>query len=95
MIEGLFSESKVDGILSKYFNVDKNERIITEQKIEKRKELIWKLGVISENIEQEVISRKLIKKYSDAKLLGKDNNKNLVFEIDQTKVRVTPKGRLI
>ena len=49
---------------------------------------------MSESIEQEVISRKLINKYKDAKLLGKSNN-NLVFEVDQTKVRITPKGRLI
>ena len=95
MIEGLFTESKVDKILTKYFNVDNSEKMLTEQKRKSREELVWKLGVISENIEQEVISRKLIKKYKEAKLIGKDNNKNLVFEINQTKVRVSPKGRIL
>jgi len=95
MIEGLFSESKVDKILTKYFNIDNTEKILTEQKRKGREELVWKLNVMSENVEQEVISRKLIKKYKDAKLIEKDNNKNLVFEINHTKVRVSPKGRIL
>jgi hypothetical protein len=95
MIEGMFTESRVDKILTKYFNVDETEKVLTEQKKKSREELVWKLGVISENIEQEVISRKLIKKYKDAKLLGKDKNKNLVFEVNQTKVRVSPNGRIL
>jgi hypothetical protein len=95
MIEGMFTESRVDKILTKYFNVDETEKVLTEQKKKSREELVWKLGVISENIEQEVISRKLIKKYKEAKLLGKDKNKNLVFEVNQTKVRVSPNGRIL
>ena len=95
MIEGLFTESKVDKILTKYFNIENTEKVLTEQKRKSREELVWKLGVISENVEQEVISRKLIKKYKEAKLVGKDNNKNLVFEINDTKVRVSPKGRIL
>lgn len=95
MIEGLFSESKVDKILEKYFKVEQKEKILTEEKKEKRGELIWKVGKLSENIEQEVLSRKLINKYKDAKLLGKNGKKDLVFEVNQTKVRVTPNGRIL
>ncbi len=93
---GLFDyESRIDKILTKYFNVDETEKVLTEQKKKSREELVWKLNVMSENVEQEVISRKLIKKYKDAKLIEKDNNKNLVFEINHTKVRVSPKGRIL
>ena len=95
MIEGLFSESKVDQILKKYFNVSETEKVITEQKKDRKKEMIWKINQLSENVEQEVISRKLINKFSDAKLLGRTKKKDLVFEINESKVRVTPKGEIL
>ena len=57
--------------------------------------MIWKINQLSENVEQEVISRKLINKFSDAKLLGRTKKKDLVFEINESKVRVTPKGEIL
>ena len=73
----------------------KKDSFSNEEKKAKRSEIIWKLQQMSESIEQEVISRKLINKYKDAKLLGKNNKKDLVFEVDQTKVRITPNGRVL
>ena len=40
MIESLFSESKVDQILKKYFKIDEQEKVITEQKKNVKKEMI-------------------------------------------------------
>ena len=95
MIEGLFTESKVDQILKKYFNVSEEEKVITEQKKNRKKEMIQNINRLSENVEQEVMSRKLINKFSDAKLLGRTKKKDLVFEINESKVRVTPKGEIL
>jgi phospholipid N-methyltransferase len=51
---------------------------------------------LSENVAQEVASAKLVKKYPNAKLIGKSkNNKSLVFEIQNKTLRVTPKGSIL
>jgi len=91
MIEGLFSESKIDKILKGYFKSSENEKQINENK----KQTIEKIKNLSEGIEQEVIARKFFSKNSDAKLLGKTKSKNLVFELNESKFRVTPKGEIL
>jgi hypothetical protein len=50
MIESLFSESKVDQILKKYFKVDNQEKVITEQNKSRKKEMIKKINQLSENV---------------------------------------------
>jgi hypothetical protein len=101
MIEGMFTESKVDNILKKYFKIDEKEKSLLEEK--KKKNLLEskekvkinnRIKTISESIAQEVSSKKLFSKYPKAKLLGKTNENNLVFEINNKKVRVTPSGNI-
>jgi glucose-inhibited division protein A len=91
MIEGLFSESKVDKILKGYFKTSDSEKKLVEQK----KQIIQKIQKLSEGIEQEVVSIKVLNKYNHAELLGKTKGKNLVFKINETKIRVTPKGEIL
>jgi hypothetical protein len=81
--------------LKKYFKVDNQEKVITEQKKSRKKEMIKKINQLSENVEQEVISRKLINKFDNAKLLGRNKKNDLIFEINESKVRVTPKGEIL
>ena len=51
---------------------------------------------MSESISQEVASAKLVKKYPNAKLVGKNkNNKCLVFEVQNKTLKVTPKGSIL
>ncbi len=102
MIEGLFSESKVDNILQKYFKINEKEKQILESKIQKstslkedRKEKINNIKRLSESISQEVASTKLVSKYPNAKLVGKTNHKNLVFEMNNKQFRVTVKGQIL
>lgn len=101
MIEGMFSESKVDNILKKYFRIDEKEKYLMEEKKRKltednkRKDKIKnRITNLSESISQEVSSKKLFSKYPNAKLIGKSQENNLIFEINNKRVRVTPKGSI-
>jgi hypothetical protein len=102
MIEGLFSESKVDSILEKYFKVNEKEKQLLESKIQQstslkevRKEKINNIKKLSESISQEVASTKVINKYPEAKLIGKTNKNNLVFEMNNKQLRVNTKGQIL
>jgi hypothetical protein len=95
-------ENKVDEILKSYFNVNQNEKQLIENKKqtqslikEERKNKISKIKQISESISQEVASTKLITKYPEAKLVGKTNKHNLVFEMSDKQLRVNTKGEIL
>ena len=102
MIEGIFSESKVDKILRRYFQSDEAEkrevqnkkpRVVSEEV--ERKKLVKRVQYVSESETQYLKSKKLIQQYPDAKLLGKTKNKNLVFQVNESKIKITPKGDVI
>jgi hypothetical protein len=102
MLENLFTESKVDSILKGYFKVDENEKKLIESKkkqtkllSENKKNKINKIKQLSESISQEVGARKLMEKYPNAKLVGKTNRQNLVFEMNDEQLRVNTKGQII
>ncbi len=102
MFEGMFTESKVDEVLRGYFKIDQKEKQLLENKKqtqslikEERKNKISKIKQISESISQEVASTKLITKYPGAKLVGKTNKHNLVFEMDNKQLRVNTKGEIL
>ena len=92
MIEGMFTESKVDSVLKKYFKTSDNEKMITESKKQK---LSKKLESVCESKSQLMVSKKLVNKYPNAKLVGKTVNKNLVFESNNRKIRVTKDGQIL
>jgi hypothetical protein len=102
MIEGIFSESKIDKILKKYFQSDEAEKREIQNKKPKvvseeveRKKLVKRVQYVSESETQYLKSKKLIQQYPDAKLLGKTKNKNLVFQVNESKIKITPKGDVI
>ena len=102
MIEGIFTESKVDNVIKKYFKIEEKERQLLENKKRQQnliKESIQKkddkIKMVSESSEQEIVSRKLIRKYPNAKIVGKTTNKSLVFEMNNNKYRVTINGEII
>ena len=101
MIEGMFTESKVDNILKKYFRIDEKEKRLLEEKREKQvisdketSKVNNRIKNLSESISQEISSKKLYKKYPNAKFLGKSTNQNLVFEVGNKKLRVTTNGNV-
>jgi len=102
MIDGIFSESKVDNILKKYFRIDEKEKSLLEEK-RKQKTLInentnkniSRIKNLSESIAQEISATKLIKKYPKVKFIGKSQQNNLVFESNNKRIKVTPKGSIL
>jgi len=97
---GTFGESTVDKVISKYFNINKNEILIKEE--ENRKKLTENqnknsknIKTLSENVKQERFALKLIEKYPSAKMLGKLTNGALVFENKNIKYKVSIDGKLI
>jgi hypothetical protein len=83
----MVSESKIDKLLMKYFqpNVEKNNISKMLRQIEN----------ISETHIQESNARKIIKNYPKIKLLGKNSKSHLVFEINEERISVTPKGNIL
>ena len=102
MIEGLFTESKVDSILKGYFKIDSKEKQLMEEKRnsqklikEDKKQKISKIKSLSESISQEVGATKFLNNNPSAKLVGKTNKKNLVFEMNDEQIRVNTKGQIL
>jgi hypothetical protein len=87
MLENLFSESKVDSVLEKYFG----KKVIKES-VNKKETTFSKAQKLSESKSQEAASAKVLSKYPTAKLVGKTPNKDLVFEVEDKKLKVSTKG---
>lgn len=95
MIEGLFSESKVDDILKGYFKYDKKEKQLIEEQKKNKKDISKKIRTLSENVVQEVATLKLIEKNPGLKLLGKTLSNVIVLEYKDKKIKVTPNGKVL
>ena len=103
IFDSIFGESKVDKVISKYFEVSKKE--IREQKeknvqqtLKKKseiKKIMESVVKMTETIEQELAAKKFLQENLDSKFIGITNKKNLVFENKGGQVRITPNGDLI
>ena len=103
IIDSIFGESKVDKVLSKYFEVSKKE--ILESKDKKVKKQINRVSDVkrqmkeviklTETIEQEIASQKFLEENLSAKIVGITNKKNLVFENKGKEVKISPEGLLV
>jgi hypothetical protein len=103
IMDGMFTESKVDKILSKYFIETPEEKELNESKKVQTyiKKKINKVSVmeevknLSETIEQELTSEFILRENEGAKFIGKTNLKNLVFENEGKQIKVSPKGEIL
>lgn len=103
IMDGIFTESKVDKILSKYFVETPEEKKINESKKTQTyiKKKINKVNVmeevknLSETIEQELTSEFILRENENAKFVGKTNLRNLVFENEGKQIKVSPKGEIL
>jgi hypothetical protein len=103
ILNNVFKESKVDKVLSKYFEVSKKEILEErENKVRRQKENNARLkekmkGIVkfTETVEQELASKKFLEENSKFTLVGKTNKKNLVFESSEKQVKITPEGLVI
>lgn len=103
ILNNVFKESKVDKVLSKYFEISKKEILeekekLANRKIENKARLEQKMKSVSkftETVEQEMASKKFLEENSKFNLVGKTNKKNLVFENSEKQVKITPEGMVI
>jgi len=104
IVDSIFRESKIDKVISKYFEVTKKEILESKKnKVErfkiKREELKKRMEPVkrmSETKEQELASQKFLEENISSHLIGKTNKKNLVFEnIKGEQVKISPEGLLV
>lgn len=100
IIDSIFKESKVDKVISKYFDITENEtKIIKENKdrtqIRNKSIVKQKMASVinlSETIEQELASRKFLEENSSFVFVGKTNKNNLIFENNKKQIKISPDG---
>lgn len=93
-------ESKIDKVLSKYFEVSDSEielskKLYEERQIENRKKFksnVSKIETLSETIEQELAGKKFLEENLDFEFVGRTNKKNLVFENKNKQIRISVEG---
>ena len=103
IMDGIFGESKIDKLISKYFeysDVEKKQlqEKKEEMKIRRKSQLTKKMESVkklSESVEQELSSKKFLEENSDYIFLGKTNKKNLVFENQSGQVKISPEGLVL
>lgn len=103
IIDHIFGESKVDKVISKYFEVTKKEILESREKVAKKKikeisEARKQMGAVvklTETIEQELASKKFLEENTSAKIVGITNKKNLVFENKGKQVKISPEGLVL
>lgn len=103
VIDSIFSESKVDSLLKKYFSVNENEKkFIVEKKEEKKKFLKEKVRDskkeivrLSESTKQTETALEIIKNFPGVNFVGKTNKGNLVFENKNKQLKVNRSGNIL
>jgi hypothetical protein len=103
IMDSIFTESRVENVLSKYFKIKPNEKPILEHK-KKVDYLKQKLNIVeqkkdyrrmSETQKQTNTCDLLFEQYKNINFVGKTNKNNLVFQIGNKQIKVTPHGRVI
>ena len=103
IFDSIFGESKVDKVISKYFEISKKEILESRKKIAEKKKIhtislkrqmseVKKLG---ESVEQKIAAKKFLEENTNAVIVGKTNKKNLVFENKGEQVKISPEGILL
>jgi len=103
IFDSIFGESKVDKVISKYFEVSKKEiNEGKEKQVQKTlkiksdvKKIMESVVKMTETIEQELASKKYLEKNPNTKFIGITNKKNLVFENNGKQVKISPNGLLV
>lgn len=103
IFDSIFGESKVDKVISKYFEISKKEILESRKrtsekknrKIAENKNQMKEVVRLTESVEQELAAKKFLEENVSAKIVGKTNKKNLVFENKGKQVKISPEGILI
>jgi len=103
IIDSIFAESPVDKVISKYFEISKKEILESKEKKAKKKlqivsevrKQMKSIIKLTESVEQELAAQKFLEENISAKIIGKTNKKNLVFENKGKEVKISPEGLLV
>jgi hypothetical protein len=103
IFDSIFGESKIDKVISKYFEVSKKEIVEQKEKnvqqiLKKKseaKKIMESVVKMTETIEQELAAKKFLQENLDSKFVGITNKKNLVFENKGEQVKISPNGELL
>jgi hypothetical protein len=103
VMDSIFGESKVEKVLSSYFNIKIEEKPLIENKnkVDFLKSKINKINQKNDILEYSISESQkktgliLIEDYTNCTFIGKTNKNNLVFKINGKEVKVTPNGRTI
>jgi hypothetical protein len=91
IMDGIFSESKVDKVLEKYFMISESEKKTQPKKNTKSNSI----KIMAETIEQKTAVEFMLSESKNIKFLGKTNKNNLVFEHQGEQIKVTTKGEVL
>lgn len=98
VMDEIFSESKAEEVISKYYDKEVDEELqnksYLKETIEKVK-LKKEINRLSTSVEQQVVSESIVNENKNIKLVGRTNLKNLVFETEDKKFKVSPSGELL
>jgi hypothetical protein len=103
VMEKVFSESKVDKVLSKYFTITEGEKKFIQNKKQVRKNInegkkkndLKEIIRLSESLKQKKIAEKVINSFPEVTFVGKTNKGNLVFESKDKQLKVSPNGQIL
>jgi len=91
MIEGIFSESKVDKIIRRYFKITESEK----KQIKSKRKVSDLINENSNTLVQKVSALKFFKKYPHAELIGESKNGSLIFKVGSNKIRINYEGDIL
>ncbi len=103
IFDSIFKESKVDKVISKYFEVSKKEILENKERKANKQQLIRE-GIkqkmkdvvkMTETFEQELAAKKFLEENYSFQFIGITNKKNLVFENKTKQVKISPEGLVI
>jgi iron-sulfur cluster repair protein YtfE (RIC family) len=103
IFDSIFKESKVDKVISKYFEVSKKEILESrERKANKQQQIKESVKTkmkdvvkMTETFEQELAAKKFLEENINFQFVGITNKKNLVFENKTKQVKISPEGLVI
>ena len=103
IFDSIFKESKVDKVISKYFEVSKKEILENrERKANKQQQIkeavrtkMKDVVKMTETFEQELAAKKFLEENVNFQFVGITNKKNLVFENKTKQVKISPEGLVI
>ena len=98
VMDEIFSESKAEKVISKYYDKETNEELRSKsflnetlRKVQLKKEI----NKFASSVEQQISSENLVNENKEVKFIGRTNLKNLIFESDNSKFKVTTSGEIL